>query len=55
MTKLLTSINLIAFLIGLGLFAAGLWLAWPPAGLIGPGIVLMAISVLGDTHGEGKP
>ena len=39
-------IELLTFFLGLALFGAGLWMAWPPAGLIGPGLVLMAISIL---------
>lgn len=34
--------DLWVFLVGLVLFSAGLALAWPPLGLIGPGLVLMA-------------
>jgi uncharacterized membrane protein YiaA len=40
------------FLCGLILFGVGLWLAWPPLGLIGPGVVLMAVTVLGPRMGD---
>lgn len=36
------------FLVGLVLFGVGLGLAWLPLGLLGPGCVLMAISLFGD-------
>lgn len=39
--------ELLMFVIGLMLFAAGLSWAWPPAGLIGAGGVLMAVSLFG--------
>ena len=39
--------NLVAFFIGLCLFAGGLYLVYPPSALIGPGIILMAISLFG--------
>lgn len=39
--------NLVVFLVGLGLFAAGAYLIYPPAALIGPGLALMAISLFG--------
>lgn len=42
----------LAFVFGLLLFGAGLFWAWPPLGLIGPGLVLMAIILLG---GGDKP
>jgi len=41
-------LNLIVFLAGLGLFAAGAHQIYPPAALIGPGVVLMVISLFGD-------
>ena len=45
-------VELLVFVFGLILFGAGLWMAWPPAGLIGPGLVLMAISVFGAGKGS---
>jgi hypothetical protein len=39
--------DLIGFAVGMVLFGIGLWLAWPPLGLIGPGAVLMGISLFG--------
>ncbi len=39
------SANLVGFGLGLLAFAAGLALWWPPAGLIGAGVVLMAVSI----------
>ena len=41
-------IELFTFLLGLMLFSVGLSLAWLPAGLIGGGLVLMAISIFGS-------
>ena len=35
------------FALGLALSSVGLWQAWPPAGLIWPGLVLMAIVLFG--------
>lgn len=40
--------NLAVFAVGLVLFGAGAYAAYPPAGLIGPGIILMAIALFGD-------
>jgi hypothetical protein len=40
--------HLVVFAAGLLLFAAGLFLVYPPAALIGPGLVLMAITLFGD-------
>lgn len=40
--------NLVAFAAGLLLVTAGAYLIYLPAGLIIPGIVLMAISLFGD-------
>ena len=39
----------VVFALGLMLFSAGLAMAWLPLGLIGPGVVLMAISVFGGS------
>lgn len=41
-------ISLICFSVGLVFFGFGLWLAWPPLGPIGVGVILMAISLFGD-------
>ena len=41
-------LELIVFLLGLIFFSVGLSLAWLPAGLIGGGLVLMAISIFGS-------
>lgn len=46
--------DLIVFTLGLALFGAGLGLAWLPLGLIGPGLVLMYISLAGGAR-EHKP
>lgn len=35
------------FLAGLALSSAGLYQAWPPLGLIWPGVVLMSIALFG--------
>lgn len=40
-------VEVVVFLLGLLLFAAGLSWAWPPLGPIGAGVVLMAWTVLG--------
>ena len=40
--------DLIVFSVGLLLFSLGLALAWPPLGLIGPGAVLILISLFGN-------
>ena len=40
--------NLVAFTSGLLLLFAGLYQIYPPAALIGSGLVLMAISVFGE-------
>ncbi len=45
MKSLLRSSSLVGFALGLIAFAAGLALWWPPAGLIGAGVVLMAVSI----------
>ena len=37
----------LVFMAGLALFGAGLAWAWPPLGLIGPGVVLMAVAIIG--------
>lgn len=38
------------FLLGLFLSSAGLYQAWPPLGLIWPGVVLMGIALFGGGH-----
>lgn len=45
-------INPLAFVVGLILFGCGLSWAWPPLGLIGAGMVLMAASLFGGGHKE---
>ena len=40
--------ELFVFVLGLALFSVGLAMAWLPAGLIGGGLVLMAISIFGS-------
>lgn len=40
------------FITGLVLFGFGLSWAWPPLGLIGAGLVLMAVSLFGNTAGK---
>jgi hypothetical protein len=37
-------------LAGTLLCSAGLWLAWPPLGLIAPGLSLVAVGILGARH-----
>jgi len=32
--------------VGLGLFAAGAWIIYPPAALIGVGAILMALAIV---------
>ncbi|MDD5367470.1 MAG: hypothetical protein PHQ40_00430 [Anaerolineaceae bacterium] len=49
--KLKFSSNLAGFVLGLLLFAAGAYLVYPPAALIGSGMLMMAISLFGDQHG----
>lgn len=39
--------NLIGFALGLALLAGGLYLIYPPAALVIPGLILMAISLFG--------
>jgi prepilin signal peptidase PulO-like enzyme (type II secretory pathway) len=46
--KLKFSSNLVGFVLGLLLFAAGAYLIYPPAALLGSGMLLMAIAVFGD-------
>lgn len=43
----MTRLPLIVFVLGMALFGAGLYMAWPPLGLIGPGVVLIAVGVFG--------
>lgn len=40
--------DLVVFALGLIAFCAGLYMAWPPLGPIGGGVVLMAISLFGE-------
>jgi len=42
------------FVTGLVLFGAGLSWAWPPLGLIGAGLVLMAVSLFGHAAEKGS-
>lgn len=46
MKRRITS-NFVVFTLGLLLFAGGAYLVYPPAGLIAPGAILMAISLFG--------
>jgi len=46
--KLRISSNMVVFMAGLALFSAGAALIYLPAALIGPGVILMAISVFGE-------
>ncbi len=46
--KLHSSVNLVVFCLGLLSFAAGVYLIYPPAALIGCGLILMAISLFGE-------
>ena len=39
--------DLVIFIVGLLAFAAGAYLIYPPAALIGAGVILMAISLFG--------
>lgn len=41
-------VELLVFAAGLALFAVGAYLVYPPAALIVPGVILMAISIFGD-------
>ncbi|NMC84299.1 MAG: hypothetical protein GYA58_03335 [Anaerolineaceae bacterium] len=41
-------LNLAVFILGLFSFAVGLYQIYPPAAWIGPGMVLMSISLFGD-------
>ncbi len=41
-------VNLMVFIIGLGLLMGGIYLIYPPAAMIGSGIVLMVISLIGE-------
>lgn len=40
--------NLIGFVLGLAMLAAGAYFIYPPAALVTPGIILMVISIFGD-------
>lgn len=42
-------LNLIVFLAGLVLFFIGIYLIYPPAAMIGVGIIMMAISLFGES------
>lgn len=42
--------SLIPFVLGLLLLSAGSFWAWPPAGLIAPGLVLLYVALAGDTE-----
>lgn len=46
--KRTAAINLITFILGLALLAAGAYLIYPPAALILTGLILMLISLFGD-------
>lgn len=52
MKRLFLSPSLVGFALGLVVFSVGLALWWPPAGLIGAGVVLMAVSIF---EPGGKP
>jgi len=41
------TLNLAVFIFGFVFLAAGLYLIYPPAALIGPGLILMAIALFG--------
>ncbi len=41
----------IVALTGLILMTGGAWLAWEPAGLLVPGVVLLAIGIMWDARG----
>lgn len=51
---LVARINGWIFITGLVLFSAGLSWAWPPLGLIGAGVILMAGSLFGNAGKGGK-
>jgi len=53
MKRLAPWISLVVFALGLVLFGVGLGLAWLPLGLVGPGVVLMYISVAGERAAGG--
>lgn len=48
MKKLVANLNLIVFMLGLLVFTAGAFWIYPPAALIGAGVILMAIALFGD-------
>jgi small neutral amino acid transporter SnatA (MarC family) len=41
------TIESLIFVAGLGAFCAGLWLIYPPASLVGGGLILMFIAIPG--------
>lgn len=41
-------INFVVFLVGLVLFSGGAYLIYPPAALIGSGVILIGISLFGE-------
>lgn len=41
--------------LGLGLVAYGAWLAWPPAGFLAAGGLLLADQLAGRVSGKGRP
>lgn len=43
--------NVVPFVLGLVLLSAGAFLAYPPAGLIAPGLVLLYMTLAGDRSG----
>lgn len=46
--KLRPLVNPVVFLFGLLMFFVGVYLIYPPAALIGSGLILMAISLFGE-------
>lgn len=40
---------------GFGLVAYGCWLAFPPAGYVVPGVILLAVSIVGHLRGPRRP
>ena len=45
----------VAAIIGFGLLAAGCWYAWPPLGLIVPGMLLLSAAVAGHLRAKPEP
>lgn len=41
-------------LAGLGLVGYGCWLAWPPAGFIVPGLLMLSLAVFGELVSSGR-